>query len=279
MIKSIKGSAQKPERFGRIEPINEPFVGAWMATAAKYKKMTTAQLFERQQLVQVLYEGRFASMQRLVAFFVMFHAMGKRVQDFWPMVSCGLLGYDMSRSQSMLRVATTASPISGSEVRERILELGEEEMRKWAARTIQRAARFVQMIQKHHRSKAQDTIFSQAIANSGASNATTTTGFRFLVDGSGQFQLCGSKGEAQNAGCKKINRALGGSLLKPNATVPFLLIARNSWAGQGLTEPYVGGVLSLAQTLRGHLTGAFAAVGGSGAVNITAVHRLSLPEA
>jgi hypothetical protein len=108
-------------------------------------------------------------------------------------------------------------------------------------------------------------------------NGTTTTGFRFLVDGSGQFQLCGSKGEAQNAGCKKLNRALGGSLLRPNATVPFLLIARNSWAGPGLTEHYVGGVLSLAQTLRGHLTGAFAAVGG--AVNITAVHRLSLPEA
>ena len=112
-----------------------------------------------------------------------------------------------------------------------------------------------------------------------SNGTTTTTGFRFLVDGSGQFQLCGSKGEAQNAGCKKLNRALGGSLLKPNATVPFLLIARNSWAGQGLAEHYVGGVLSLAQTLRGHLTGAFAAVGGSGAVNITAVHRLSLPEA
>ena len=67
---------------------------------------------ERQGLVQVLSESRFASLQRLVAFFVMFHAMGKDVADFWPAVSCGLLGYDISRSQSIMRVATTASPVS-----------------------------------------------------------------------------------------------------------------------------------------------------------------------
>ena len=159
----------------RISSISESFIGAWMQHSRRHRDLTTAQMCDRQRDLQQLYETRFASLQRLIGFFVMFHEMGKTVQDFWPMVSCGLLGYDMSRSQSMLRVATTASPISGSEVRERILELEEEEMRKWAARTIQRAARFVQMIQKHHRSKAQDTIFSQAIANSGASNATTTT--------------------------------------------------------------------------------------------------------
>ena len=48
--------------------------------------------------------------------FVLFHAMGKAVQDFWPLVSLGLLGYDMSRSQSIMRVATTASPVAGTEV-------------------------------------------------------------------------------------------------------------------------------------------------------------------
>jgi hypothetical protein len=37
-------------------------------------------------------------------------------QDWWPMVSLGFLNYDMSRTHSIMRVATTASPISGSEV-------------------------------------------------------------------------------------------------------------------------------------------------------------------
>jgi len=62
-------------------------------------------------------------MQRAVAFFVMFHQMGKDVQDWWPMVSLGFLNYDMSRTHSIMRVATTASPISGSEVRDKTLEL------------------------------------------------------------------------------------------------------------------------------------------------------------
>ena len=36
----------------------------------------------------------------------------KSVADFWPTVSCGILSYDMSRTQSIMRVATTASPVS-----------------------------------------------------------------------------------------------------------------------------------------------------------------------
>ena len=142
LIKDLKTSAAKPERFGRIEPLNEPFLGAWMATSAKLKKLSTQGLMERQQLVQTLYEGRYASMQRLVAFFVMFHEMGKQVQDFWPRVSGGLLGYDMSRSQSIMRIATTASPVSGMEVRLRALELQRAAQRKWAATKLQMLHRF-----------------------------------------------------------------------------------------------------------------------------------------
>jgi len=78
---------------------------------------------EKQSQLQEIYEGRIASMQRLIAFLVMFHAMAKRVQDFWPRVSFGLLGYDMSRSQSIMRIATTASPVSGSDVRHKMKEL------------------------------------------------------------------------------------------------------------------------------------------------------------
>jgi hypothetical protein len=95
----------------RIEPLKQPFLGAWMATNAEFRKMSTSEAFARQQLVQELYESRFASMQRLLSFYVLFHEMGKTVQDFWPSVSFGLLGYDMSRTQSIMRIATTASPV------------------------------------------------------------------------------------------------------------------------------------------------------------------------
>merc|ERR1711965_1199701 len=78
---------------------------------------------EKQGQMQEIYEGRIASLERFVAFLVMFHAMAKSVQDFWPRVSFGLLGYDMSRSQSIMRIATTASPVSGSDVRHKMLEL------------------------------------------------------------------------------------------------------------------------------------------------------------
>ena len=92
---------------------------------------------ERQAFVQSLYEGRMASLERFVSFLICFHAMGKRVQDFWPRVSCGMLGYDMSRSHSIMRIATTASPVSGSEVRFKMLELAEDTRQKWAVKTLQ----------------------------------------------------------------------------------------------------------------------------------------------
>jgi hypothetical protein len=82
-----------------------------LGSSPEFRKMSTSEAFARQRLVQELYESRFASMQRLVSFYVLFHEMGKTVQDFWPSVSFGLLGYDMSRTQSIMRIATTASPV------------------------------------------------------------------------------------------------------------------------------------------------------------------------
>ena len=46
--------------------------------------------------------------------------MGLRVQNFWTYMSFGLLGYDMSRTHSIMRIATTASPVSGAAVRGRM---------------------------------------------------------------------------------------------------------------------------------------------------------------
>jgi len=72
-----------------------------------------------QYLSQELYESRIASMQRFVAMTIIFHQMGFRVQNFFSKVSFGFLGYRMDRSHSIMRIATTASPISGAEIRER----------------------------------------------------------------------------------------------------------------------------------------------------------------
>jgi ankyrin repeat protein len=47
----------------------------------------------------------------------------------------------MSRTQSIMRVASTAAPVSGSEVRHRLVELGNEQVRQWAALQIQAALR------------------------------------------------------------------------------------------------------------------------------------------
>ena len=78
---------------------------------------------QTQHLVQELYESRIASMQRFVAMTVMFHQMGMRVQTFFPKISFGLLGYNMDRTHSIMRIATTASPVSGADVRDRMIEL------------------------------------------------------------------------------------------------------------------------------------------------------------
>lgn len=70
-----------------------------------------------------LYESRIASLQRFVAMTVMFHQVGCRVQNFFPKISFGLFGYRMDRTHSIMRIATTASPVSGADVRERMEEL------------------------------------------------------------------------------------------------------------------------------------------------------------
>ena len=78
------------------------------------------QLSKSQHYAMELYEARIASLQRYVAFCVLFHQLGKRVQDFFPKISFGLLGYRMDRTHSIMRIATTASPVSGADVRERM---------------------------------------------------------------------------------------------------------------------------------------------------------------
>ena len=81
------------------------------------------ELAKTQNISMQLYESRIASLQRAVAFFVMFHEMAAAVADFWSFVSFGFLGYRIDRTQSIMRVATTASPVSGADVRHMLIEL------------------------------------------------------------------------------------------------------------------------------------------------------------
>ena len=57
-------------------------------------------------------------------------------------VAMVVLGYDLSRTQSILRVATTACPTGGSEVRERMVALEAWSDERWAALVIQRLVRW-----------------------------------------------------------------------------------------------------------------------------------------
>lgn len=102
-------------------------------------------LSESQLLSMELYEGRIASMQRFVAMTVMFREMGMRVQRFFPRLSFGYLGYNMDRTHSIMRIATTASPVSGSDVRERI-----ESLR--LMHVIQKAVNSISTVWANHRS-------------------------------------------------------------------------------------------------------------------------------
>ena len=104
------------------------------------------QNIETQFLSMQLYESRIASLHRAVAFFVMFPEMGRSIARFWPWVSFGILRYRMDRTQSIMRVATTASPVSGADVRRKMNEIKSEKelalikglvdnmVRRWRAR-------------------------------------------------------------------------------------------------------------------------------------------------
>lgn len=70
----------------------------------------TSQVVDSQMVVQHFYETRIAALERYISFCVMFHAMAKSSSMPWL---CG--GWDIARSQSNLRVATTASPNESAE--------------------------------------------------------------------------------------------------------------------------------------------------------------------
>jgi hypothetical protein len=109
----------------QIEASREKYFGELLRkyNAGKAMRKVDFMLARNQHFSQELYETRIASLQRFVAMTVIFHQMGKRVQEFFAKISFGLLGYRMDRTHSIMRIATTASPISGSDVRQRMRHL------------------------------------------------------------------------------------------------------------------------------------------------------------
>ncbi|EFN56099.1 expressed protein [Chlorella variabilis] len=76
-----------------------------------------------QGVIEALLESRFLSLERLIAFFVMFHAMAAA----WP------LNLDISRSQSGLRIATTAAPVTASDIEFTLAEAQAERLMRGAS--------------------------------------------------------------------------------------------------------------------------------------------------
>jgi len=118
--------APKGHRNGRgiiqVEMSKEKYFGEDIRrlNAARDKRDVDFTLARSQHLSQELYESRIASLQRFVAMTVMFHHMGRRVENFFSNISFGLWGYRMDRTHSIMRIATTASPVSGADVRQRM---------------------------------------------------------------------------------------------------------------------------------------------------------------
>lgn len=84
---------------------------ATMAGSAAQAHPLLAHVLGAEAVLVDLAEGRFSSLERCVACMVMFHAMALRVStSSWP-----LPAWRISRSQSILRVASGSCPVSGAE--------------------------------------------------------------------------------------------------------------------------------------------------------------------
>ncbi|GLI64923.1 hypothetical protein VaNZ11_008318 [Volvox africanus] len=111
---------------------------------------TLEDVLHKQTVMEQLLESRYLSLERLLAFMVMFHAMARRTADWWP------LTFDIARSQSGLRVATTAAPVTASELEQSLAETLAGDVVEAAARRGEAAKRdrVRQILTSHIRKRA-----------------------------------------------------------------------------------------------------------------------------
>lgn len=109
----------------QLEPSNEKYFGMKIRryNAGSQGEQMDFALARSQEFAMELYESRIASLQRFVAMVVIFHEMGDRVQSFFRSISLGFWGYRMDRTHSIMRIATTASPVSGADVKTKMEHL------------------------------------------------------------------------------------------------------------------------------------------------------------
>ena len=119
MLKMLGAQNRDASGVLKVPVSKEEYFGKSMRAEAP-KSLKPFSLVDSQNMAMQLYESRIASTQRFVAMAVMFHELATRVQTFWPTWTFGYLGYRIDRTHSIMRIATTASPVSGAEVRDRI---------------------------------------------------------------------------------------------------------------------------------------------------------------
>lgn len=109
----------------QLEPSKEKYFGMKIRryNAGSQGDQMDFALARSQEFAMELYESRVASLQRFVAMVVIFHEMGHRVQSFFRSISFGVWGYRMDRTHSIMRIATTASPVSGADVKKKMEHL------------------------------------------------------------------------------------------------------------------------------------------------------------
>ena len=117
--------------------------------------------------VERWWENRYASLERYSGFLVMFHRMAADVAAFWP------LSFDIARSQSQLRVATTAAPISAAEL--------EKEWASDAAEHIFKSASNVPPDPTLHRDAAWTLHLDRSGSRSHHRSQSPLSGFRAAV--------------------------------------------------------------------------------------------------
>lgn len=137
--------------------------GVAMSQFSKNAALTGAT--KSQDFSQELYESRIASLQRFVAMTVMFHQMGSQVEGFFRRFSLGFLGYRFDRTHSIMRIATTASPVSGADVRERMRILQMLKQINHAVHVISVAwLRYKRQKDKRHLQDLEQFVEEQAVA-------------------------------------------------------------------------------------------------------------------
>lgn len=109
----------------QIVPSSEKYFGQTIRklNAGKTGNDMDFRVARSQEFAMQLYESRIASLQRFISMTVLFHQMGLRVQNFFERYSLGIFSYRMDRTHSIMRIATTASPVSGADVKQQIRRL------------------------------------------------------------------------------------------------------------------------------------------------------------